>query len=526
MSFVKRILHTHPVQKFLYQNGYLTQLDAIRINGLKNLEPGERTFINNQIKDLLNVNTWSDINDASKKVDILDKTLKKAFSKLEPEAREKTLSFLNNLGAVGYEPAGSVLKKLYPNPFQPYSFLADNYWAADKARREIRVEIERDGYVLIAPDRTSKREIKVVNDVLDELNIPELWTTWADHLNTFANIWLDVDKNLMRGIGPEKIKMLLPEKVVPEYDRYQENIIAWKYITMGKEFIYPLDSLDHIQTYSMRSFQLGSPSLTSLIVEIEADMHATIFNNTVMQKGGLIKGVLSIAAADPTNVINEQSYIDYADKIQEMINKKFSGIRGGGQILAMYGIDNYFDMNKIKEIDGIYQATSDRTAARVAMMFGVSPERLGINNYSQYKNNALVTDSIALSLDNNQYFLTGIVADYINNKILKERLGIENIIIEPSGEFGSISTAAAQFAQLIAQAQCRLMTVDEFRVKCLHWQPLGSPDGDEYIGNFLEKAIDQKSMQVAKSLGPAVLNYAFGNKSLIKHKPRVIRSFY
>lgn len=527
MSLLNKLFFSQPVQKFLYNRGYTKELDVIRNVSLNVLDPQDKENISRRLDRVFKTGLWKDINSAAKEVSSLDKDIKKAFDKVDPSVRKKTMSFLNNLGAVGYEPAGSVLKRLYPNPFQPYSFLGDNYWAADKARREFRVEVDRDSYVLVANDRTSKREIKAVNQILDILQIPLLWTTWVDHLNTFANIWLEVDDNLKNNITPDAIKMLLPEKVVPEYDRYQENVIAWKYITMGKEFVYPIGSLDHIQTYSLRSFQMGSPSLTSLIVEIEADMHATIFNNTFMQKGGLIRGVLSIAAPDGEQVLNEQSYIDYANIVQEKINKQNSGVRGGGQLLAMYGIDKFFDMGKANDINGLWDKTSDRTAARVAMMFGVSPERLGINNYSQYKNDALVADSIALSLDNNQYYLTGIIADYINKRILKDRLGIENITIQASGQYGAVSKAAAQFAQLLAQAGAKIMTVDEFRTKCLHWEPLGGTEGQEFIGSILEKQmLAKQATTAAKAIGPVALNYCFGNRTILKHYPKIIRSAY
>lgn len=523
LGILTKALTSIPVQQFLFTHGYVNKIDTVK-NVLKaNLAPEDYNLIP-MIENLQNTELYGDIVNVVKERSRTDRAATKALGRIPAERRDKTLSFLNNLGAVGYEAAGSVLKKNYPNPFAPYAFLADNYWAADKARREMRVDIQRDGYALIAPDRTSKQRIKAVNKILDELQIPTFWVEWADHVNTFGNVWLDVDKNLMGGIGPGKIKMLLPEKVVPIYDRYNEFIEFIEYDVQGKRILYPWDKLDHIMTYNARSFQLGSPCLTSMIVEIEADLQAALYNNTVMQKGGLIRGVLALSAPDDGHIINEESYVDYASKMQLLINKKFSGVRGAGGLLAMFGIDNFFDLNKIGEIDGIYQKSSDRTAGRTALLHGIPPERLGIHNSSQYQNNAQVTDSMSLSTDNNQYYLTTLVSNYINEKILKERLGIEDITISAAGEFGSVSKLAAEFGKFIAQMGCDSVTVNEFREKVLHWEPLPTALGDKFVGELLNQK-DVPSM--TKAVGPAYIpQMMYGGQEFKKHKANIVRNYY
>lgn len=518
MNWLKKAIYSRPIQRELFKHGYLLREDVIKNELLKPLKVKDQEYLS---KELQLLNSSKDPVFLSKQISKINRAFEKAYSTLPEGAETKAISYLNNIGAVGYEAAGSVLKKLYPAPFQPYAFIADNYWAADKARGEIRIEIERNGYVLIAEERTSKKQIKAVNEILNQLEIPQLWTDWADTLNTFGNFWNRIHTNKLGGLKPGAIEMLLPERLIPVLDVWSENIIAWDYEEGGKSLRYSLDGLDHVMTYSTRSRQLGSPALTSMIVEIEADMQATFFNNTVMQKGGLIKGILSLAAPDGGDSINDQSYVEYADKIQQLINKKMSGVKGGGQLAAMFGIQDFFDLGKISDIDGIYQKSSDRTAARVSLLLGCPAERMGIRNYSQYQNIAQVTDSVALSMDNRIYMLTSKVADYINTEILQKRLGVHNIFIQESGEFNSVSKSAAEFGKIVSDMGSNVITVNEFRTKVLRWEPLEDEElGNSFLGSIKNEALLAKATQT-----PSGKSMRIDGKKFIKHRPSEIKYY-
>ncbi len=69
----------------------------------------------------------------------------------------------------GYAPAGSILRRLYPNEFTLHSFLCEAYWASVKSRRELYVDTDRDGYALIAAPTVAKKNIKLINDVIIEI---------------------------------------------------------------------------------------------------------------------------------------------------------------------------------------------------------------------------------------------------------------------------------------------------------------------------------------------------------------------
>lgn len=523
MSLANKVLHSYPVQKFLYKQGYLKQDEVIKNAITDPLLTGDKDKILSSIKKLQDPIFWNDVVAVSKEINYLNQTYKQAVARVPEDKMEKALYFLNTINVIGYEPAGSVLKKLYPRPFAPYAFLADNYWASDKARKEFRIDVERDGWVLTAPDRTAKARIKAVYNLLMELGIDFYWVDWCDNLNTFGNFWNLWDANMLGGVKGSPI-MLLPEKLTPIYEPFQDEIIAWEYVWKQHRFVFPIDyrDLDHVMTYSMRSRQIGSPALSSMIVEVEADMHATIYNNTVMQKGGLLKGIIALEKPDDSTTINYENQLDYSDRVQQMINRKLAGIRGGGQLVAMSGVANYHDLNKLGEIDGIYQKSSDRTAARTAMLHGITPSRIGITSFSQYKNKMEVADSMALSMDNNQYYYTAKVAKYINEEILQKRFKIYDVQIRASGEFGSISTAAADFGVKIAQMGARILTVDEFRTKVLHWEPYGGELGSAFIGDLLNQ--DQQTIE--KAVGPIYVPWITDGKNKIqKHKPEFIKYY-
>lgn len=516
MSLVKKFLYSNSIQKLLYKHGYIRE-DEFRKRVFLNAYPEKvQQRLENSFNKLEDTGFYTGIEDPIKEIAVLNHIAKTEANK---EALTKAVNYLNNSVAVGYEPAGSILKRLYPKPFEIFGFIGNNYWAAVKARREVRIEIERDFYVLTAPERTSKARIKAVNAILDQLGIPQLWVEWSDQLNLFGNSWNLIDTNLLGGIKG-KIEPLIPERVVPIYNLYKDEIVGWEYEWKGKTITFPLDSVDHLKTYSARSNQIGSPTLSSVVIEIEADIHATIYSNTLMQRGTLIKGILSLKNRNDDSVINEQSYWDYTNAVQTLINKKFSGVRHSGQLAVIPEADKYFDFNN-NELDGIWKTTSDRTAARTGMLLGVPPERMGLRTTSQYKNDQEINDSLSLSFDNNQYYLTTIVANYINEKILKERLGIEDIQIQASGEYGAISKSAAAFGQLISQMGVGIMSVDEFRTKTLHWEPLGGPEGAELIGK-----IKENPQTLAKAVGPAFVPEVWaGTKKILKHKPQHIRYY-
>ena len=501
-----------------------------------------------QLEERYKVENYTDVFKATQEI----RALENSFDKALDEAKTKGYPLVNTSTALlGYEAAGSTLRKLYPNPFAVYSFIGNNHWATLLARMKFREDLSRDGYVIVAPERTSKRELKAVQHLFDDIGLDNLRLTIADHLNVYGNCWIDRKHNILGGLMG--LQPLLPERVLPILNNYGDFVIGWEYVVGGIRLYFPLDGLDHLKTYNLRSYQLGNPSLAPVVVDVEADMYAAVYANMMFQKGGLVRAIVSLGdtkdAPDDVTVLNENSGLHFAQKIYELFSRQYSGVRGANQLTFLPNVKNVFPITSPKDLEGPYKETSDRTAMKVGMLLGIPPRRLGIHTTTQYENKMAVEDAEALDSDNHRYYITNIVDKYINDKIIKEMLGIQNVEIKFSGEYTSMSINAAELGYKISQMGTNVMRVDEFRVKCLHWEPLGGEEGEAWIGGIKNDALtsDSDSKRIAaeaaetaankppasskeleyrleKLVGPKdpMFKQSFGEK-IIKYKPQDIR---
>lgn len=417
---------------------------------------------------------------------------------------EKNFTNATNLSPrdlVGFEAAGSVLRRLYPSPFQISGFLSENYSPAVKARRELWKEVDRDGFVL----KSTSKSPKYVREALDFLNnfstngrdCRYLINKLRDNVSIFGNFLVYRFTDRRKKYKQERGDLLLMEKCSPLFETDNDLIRAWQYFHDNQVTVFSPSELDHQFTYSARTNVMGQPILSSLVVDIEAALHWTIYNNTVMQKGGMMRGILALKdIGNGSQVINDKTYIDLAEQLTKWYDRRFGGIRGSGQIAVGPFVDKFFDLGKIGEMDGAGMNLSDRVAVMTCEAFGVPPERAGYTRGSQYKNTAEVFDSIALGLDNEIYYTTQLVFDYLN-MVLAEN-GYGDVTIEGKGEFSSTSKAAAEFLEKIALAYknsgALTMTVNEFRTRIMRWNSLENEIGDKFIGEVMS-ADDPRQVQ-------------------------------
>lgn len=435
---------------------------------------------------------YQDITDATKAAHQYEEQMDRIFSKTSPVTSIQH-----------FEPTGSTIRKMFPGPFAPFSYIGDNYWAAFKARRENRIEILRDGYVLVAPEGVNKKKIKLINDILTDLDIRNFRADAADFLNVFGNVWIDPSYNKLGGIS--KLNFLLPENITPTLDRATDRINGWDYRSGVSRVHFSLSEIDHLKTYSLRSLDLGFPSLAPVLIDVEADMFASLYGVTMFKKGGLIRAIVGMKDIQSSGVITDNNFLDFLHNIQLWFEKLYGGLRGAGEVVFTPNIEGVYNLVNPKDIEGAHARTSDKTASKVCELLGCPPERIGIPTTSQYQNATQVNDTIALSFDNNNYYLCGIVDNYINNKIIKEILKEDKIKIQMSGEFGSLTKVQAEFAKIISEAGALTVTVDEFRTKCLHWEPLGGELGAKFLG---ELAMEIEMMKATK---PATASKDFMN---------------
>lgn len=425
-----------------------------------------------------------------------------SIQKGSEDVNNKFYPYNGGLEVVGYKPAGSYLRKLYPNDFTLHCFLAEAYWAAAKARKELWVEIDRDGYVLTASSSVSKKTIKMIYKVLEDLKVPYYRNKIRDNLLISGNAVMQNVYNKFGGLI--KLNPLVMEKVAPAYNLTYDYLEGWQYIWGNRPTFIPYDDADHLYTYNARSNILGAPALGSAIVDVEAALQAAIYNNNVMQKGGLLSVVFRLKDPKNSDLINDKVSFGLADEFTKWLERRFGGIRGAGQLAFIPMVEGVDVLNKVGEMDSAWTNLDHKTAQKVALLFGVPPERIGVARTSQYENKELVTDALALSFDNNNYYVTNIVDEYLTKVIIKDGLGIDNVKIEMAGEFSAISKVAAEVGQMIAAMGTDVMTVDQFRQDLMHIEPLGGEEGKKYLGNYFRQMKDSnEEAPLTRAVGQA-----------------------
>lgn len=452
----------------------------------------------------------------------LDNNVKEAFevtntvnqylSDLVVDKTYGTATSLSPRDLVGYEAAGSTLRRLYPSPFQINAFLGENYWVAAKCRKELWKEVDRDGFVLKSTSK-SKNHLRNALDFLNKLDatsgrdVKFLRNKIRDNLATFGNSLMHRFKSNKKGYKQERLDVLLMEKVLPQFYPNRDEVELWNYfIGYSGIVLYP-EQVDLVYTFSSRTNVMGAPPLGPIVVDIEAAMHSSIYNNTVMQKGGLLRGILALKDINNGGgVINDKTVIDLAEQLTKWYDRRFGGVRGAGQLAVGPFVDKWIDMNKIGEMDGACLTLNDKVGLRTCGVYGVPAGRCNLAPGSQYTNNAEVFDTISLSFDNEIYWTQGLSDDYLNIILAENDFG--DVRIEPRGEFSSISKAAAEFLNYISMAYknsgCLIMTVNEFRTRILRWEALDGPIGDMYIGEILSQ--DDPRRMALQAAGPPSSN--------------------
>lgn len=461
--------------RWLLEAGYIRKEDALR----PYLPLEDREEIVGTIKQLFTHDALRDPILATKKIDHLNQKLTGALSKMAPGDRAKSVSIMGGgtgISGLGYEPTGSQLRKLYPNPFAVYAFLGENYWAAVESRRQVRVEVLNDSYVFHSLPSVSRKQVRLAWDLLNELGLLSQIDTMVDHLNLYGNCWLLPERNLLNGLL--RYTVLQPERMLPRWDTYKLHVIGWEYQDQGRRVYYEKDELVHLYTYSARTADMGAPTLSGVVVAMEACMYADLYNSTVFQKGGMIGNIISLKTDPNNSLINEKNWSLLADTVQAKFDKRYGGVRGAGQNVISPWVEKVFNLSKPGDMDGTHRWYTDATDRKVAMLLGCSPERIGVPITSQYQDKGLVADRVTELFDNKVNYLANICYD-LCNKVLQDN-GIKGVMITSGGAYKSTAVAASQFGLQIAQIG-GVMTVDEYRVNVLKMEPWGGELGNRLL---------------------------------------------
>lgn len=322
----------------------------------------------------------------------------------------------------------------------------------------------------------------------------------------------------MLGGNSDTLQVLSPPRILPDIDPVTDKIRAWIYKPgPGLANIrIPVDKVWHLMLFSVDDYRaIGDPPLSPAILDIEADMAASAFNNQVFQKGGLLGIILSIKVPESSDPFSDEE-LDIVDELQDRIDTQFSGAKAGQSVMVANNIDNVYNVNPIGKLDSSFKTLHYETAKTVATCLGVPPEKIAVSRSDtlQYIP-SLVEDSVNTSFDKSLNTLISYVDDFINEEILRNRLGITDIRIQSGGRFGSLTKNAADTIKALADAG-PMITVNDALEKVLGWEPLppDNPRGQMVLDNTQTRKLDSSPLSLDPieedpNLGKAITSSLF-----------------
>lgn len=388
--------------------------------------------------------------------------------------REKVANLISGEQFANYAPAGSRMWKFFLNPMGVFTFVGENHWATRAALNILETEIREEGLKYFYADSTSPERLAEVDKRLKGLDLEEYFVNTCLQILTYENSWTLIERNLFG--EPVKLKNLRADRIWPKYTYNGEILEGWEYQVGSGVIPYDLDELLHFKGFSLKSPYIGTPRLAPLITEIEADLAASALQNTIMNKAGMV-GVI-IAMSDPAlkNPLRAVNMERQSERLQSRLNH-VSGVRGAHSIVVANYIEGVHKLTAIGDLDANFLKLRTEVAKCVCLLLGVPPERLSIpRTGSQQYQAAAVENIIQSAFDKNINALTSRICAFINQKILKEELGIYDVEIKPKGRFSANTINGARMA-LMASQTGPLFDVNEMRT--LFYRVPELPPGDK-----------------------------------------------
>jgi hypothetical protein len=440
-----------------------------------------------------------------------------------PEERQKAIGIMApyGTGTVGFEQKGSVLRKLYPSIFQTVAFVCDNYWAIIKSRQLVRTEVIKDGQEFQTLGTYSKKKIRMCWDILEELGLLTNADEMVDQLNCYANCWLREEKNLLG--GTIRYEILQPERIKPEWDIGKSKILGWWYEENGSRHLYAKDELIHLKTFSARTQEMGSPALSSVILDIEASMFATAYNNGLFQSGGLTSNVLTIRPELIDKGIIKEGNSVIAELAQLKWDKTVGGLKGAGKTIISPIIDKNIKLVQPGELDGTHKHLVEQTDKRCCLLQGVSPDMLHQPISSQYQDKGLTANRVEEAFDAHVWYLSSIVYSFFT-RVLQEKLGVYDIIVTAGGSFKQSSKNGAEWVDLLTQNN-GVITRDEARM-VLKLPTVGGEEGRQWV-QPPAPALKEGEAQPDVGEGPdvPVTRFLHRTKGITVHPGHIIKTY-
>lgn len=424
---------------------------------------------------LSNIASYADVGSAFMAMDALKKEVEpilqsKGLAGLQ--AIDKSFNMFGVNDPFGYSPQGSTFKRLFPNPFGIFAYLADNYAPFRMCRLEYKKEIKSDGFYLGGNENKFKPALLA----LKEQGMEKLIQRMCDHLMVYGNFWIWPIKNLLGGI--KEFRLLEPQFLRPIMHNQRREVVGWEY-DLGIGFIrFGInDLIQGVQDPSMTCPQIGSPRLGALLVDIEADIQASMFNNTVFQKGGLIGIAIMMEPPNANTVPGQGGVNNYANIMEAKLNSNKSGARAGYGYGVFEGKNIKVEkLHDLKTMDGAFHGTNERVKKDVAILLGVPCSRVGVMLNTAGVYNAIgLEDGAILQWDKSVNEVIAEALEVVNEQMLP-LLKITDVFMKHHKRYNAMTRTATQSMLDLAQID-GVMSIDEGRVQFLKRPPLGGPAG-------------------------------------------------
>jgi hypothetical protein len=439
----------------------------------------ELSAVFQSLDDLKTVTDMSSYLSLTRKVGAQMEMISQKYGDVLGESTKYKLNYIGGVDSVGWRPSGARIFQGFINPFQVFSFFAENHWSTKAALETIITEVRDDGYSLEYDDENvSPERIAEVESIFEQVGLRQLRLDCLKHYLVYGNGLVLPHRNRLG--GNVKLELLIMDRVWPVLDRFSEKILGWDYWEGFVAHFYPKEQVYHLSNPSLKNPDIGVPPLACLVGEIESDMAATSLNGAVFHTAGAV-GAILVMEDDPARTSGKDME-KFSRRLQKEIQLQFTGSEGTHGLLVTNYVKAVHRLSQLGDLEANHTKWREIVAKSICTVLKVPPEKLSISRSQglQYQA-ALVEDQINKAFDKaiSAYMM---LIDAFINLIIREVLGITDVQIVANGRFGSMTLNGARMSKTAAETGLPLTFNDHLELFYgLPRRPKSDPVGDMYI---------------------------------------------
>lgn len=384
-------------------------------------------------------------------------------------------------------PQGTSFFNVTDNPWEIFAYLAENYWAVQICRDEILKAVKGDGWYPVG----DKKNFDVFRKRVKEMGLDEMYYQLCDHAKIYGNWWIWKKRSML---GSVDLEVLIPRFLRPIYSMDRSRIIGYYYQVGNTNLrLKPEEVIHGRWRPSHRARQLGSPPLGATLVDIEAALKGSMFNNMVMDKGGLYG--IAVLMDSPKGNVPGNSQLELMKQMEREFRANQSGARAAYDTVFLAGARDIKQMSPLKEMDGAWRGTSDVAARQSSKIMGVPFEWvIDTTSHEQY-HAASLEDMNILRFDTTINELEEVILGFMNTDIV-QYMGIPGVFFKAKKRYNSRTKAGAELLLTYAKID-GFMSKDEGR-QIVKLPALGGSEGKKALKPYpnVSASVDGAPAQV------------------------------